>query len=441
MNLLLENVYFRKRDLLLKFTIMCLILLSLLEAQPKNQLQEKLLVIDSLIYKNNDYQTALLVCQEVMAMKNIGKYYKEKVTSIINLIENYSDCDQKPLALYFKARNIIEMWCKGKRHTKESEAEQGSLYQELLNKYSECKLAGFVQYLLANHYEKQIGNTNRYLDNETARQKAIEEYNKVINQYPLAIFPICGYPQYFKLGLKIAPLAQINIAWLYKSSYYVKPDIGKALATYQIIINQYLDAVDKKGYRLILSAYVSMLNIYCDDEGFVDTTKAKEICHLLINHFPNQKYEIEGWHFGEIHPEAYWRLAKLEPFKEKAIKLYKKIMTDFPRSWTGQSGSGAISLYSVNSLSEIIKLLGNPQLVITECRNIINSRLDKSIQGYAQFMIAKTYEQDLRNYERALIEYQIILDNYNDVCLDGEPWTLGDGAKDAMKAIQEKLNK
>jgi hypothetical protein len=66
-----------------------------------------------------------------------------------------------------------------------------------------------------------------------------------------------------------------------------------------------------------------------------------EIEHLL--------YEIEGWYFGEIHPEAYMALAKLEVDQEKAIQLYDKIIRDYAKSRTGKSGSDAVASHSVDA--------------------------------------------------------------------------------------------
>lgn len=443
-NSLMENICYLKRHFLHVFIILCLIISASLKAQKRKQLQEKMSKIDQLIYEENDYNAALQICKEVMTTERIDIYYKQKVESIVNLIENYSDYDQKPLKLYFKAREIQSILFKGQNLTKESWEEQGNLYRELLERYPICKLAGFVQYLLARYYKKQIGNKPRYLDKEIAREKVIKTYRDVINKYPIAVFPIHGYPEYFKLGLRIAPIAQINIAWLYESGDHVKPDIEKALKEYQIIIDKYPDAVDDEGMMLALSAYVSILDIYSgmrNKEEFADTSKVKEICRILINNFQNQKYETRGYSFGEIHPEAYMRLAKFEPDKEKAIKLYKDIIEEFPKSWKGKSGSGAIGMYSVKSLNEIINLLDDPLLAIKECHEILNSKLDKLIRGYAQYRIAEIYERDIKDYDRALIEYQNVLDNFSDVNIGGETWTLSDGAESAIRVIQNKLNK
>lgn len=433
------------KHLLLVFILLYLIPPSFVVAQQSNLLEEKMLKIDRLIYEKNDYDSALQICKEVTAIDPIDKYYVQKVASIANLIEYYSDYDEKPLELYFEARKILDMWCKGENHTKESWVAQGNLYRELLNKYPACKLGGFVQYLLATHYKNQIGNSLSYLDKKIARQKAIEAYSEAVNKYPQAVFPICGYPQYFKLGLRIAPVAQINVAWLYMyESSDLKPDIEEALRTYQVLIDEYPDAIDQNGRKLSLSAYVSLLNIYSGLGGhveFVDTAQAKRICNILINNFPNQQYEIEGWYFGEIHPEAYTRLAKLELDREKAIELYEKLITHFPESWRGKSGSGATGLYAVESLDEILKLLGNAQLAIRECHKILSSKLDKAICGYAQFRIATIYEIELKDYDQALFEYQKVIDDYGDVHLDGESWTLGEGVEDAISRLQDKMNK
>ncbi|MCK4225765.1 tetratricopeptide repeat protein [candidate division WOR-3 bacterium] len=400
--------------------------------------------IERLIYVEHDYNTALQICKEVMAMEGIDRYYKQRTESISNLIENYSDFDRKPLELYFKAREIQNMWLRGENHTKESWIDQGNLYRELLEKYHKCKLAGLTQYLLAIHCKKQIGNNLGYLNRENARDKAIEAYRNVVNKYPLAVFPIHGFPEYFEMGLRIAPIAQINMAWLYELEYHLKPDIKSALKEYQIIIDKYPEAVDNRGRRLILSSHVSIMNIYSGIRGreqFLDIPKVKEICNILLNNFQNQQYEIQGWSFGEIHPEAYMRLAELEKNKENAFKLYKKIITDYPNSWTGKSGSGATVLYSVKALDKIVHLLDDTLLAIKECLEIVNSGFDKSICGYAQYKIAKIYEKELIDYKQALVEYKKVIENFGDVNLSGEAWTLGEGAESAIRSIQNKLKK
>lgn len=438
------------------FILLCFNLPLSLEVQYRNRIneneqsiqyyREKISTIDQILFEENDYVKGLQECKELLRMVERFdeiKRFAPQVECYIDLIENYADFDQKPLSLFFKARKIENMWNRAEGHTKESVKEQGDLYRELLEQYPQCNLAGFIQYLLGMHYKAQIGSSLTYLDREVAVQKAIEAYRNVIEKYPSAVFPIWGsHRESFKVGSRIAPTAQMNIAWLYESGFSSETgsDIPRALEAYQAVIDHYPGAVDPEDHRLDLGAYLSMINIYSGKTGyieFIDTAKVKEICQILLNDYPNQEYEIWGWYFGAIHPEALMQLAKMETEEKKVIEIYRKIIERYPNSWTGKSGSGAVSLYSVEALENIIHLLDNPLQGIEECRDIINSDADERICGAAQYKIAQIFEEDIKDSTQALIEYQKVIDEYDDVVLGGEAVTLGEGARSAIQRLKD----
>ncbi len=374
---------------------------------------------------------ALRLSKESISIQNIDE------KSRINLIENYSDCDRKPLELFFKSREKPS----GNRFK-----YIGDIYREILEKYPECKLAGFIQYMLARNYASQINSTIRYLESsETAREKAIESYREVTRKYPTAEIPISEYDERFKIGLRIAPLAQLNIGDLYNSGNWVTPKKKEAIRAYELVINNYPEDVDYNGRKVAMNAYVSILNVYTDrnnksDDKVVDTVKAKEICDTLINKFPNQGYEVEGYYFGETHPEAYMVLAGFETDKEKAIGIYEKIMSEYPDSWEGKSATCGVSLYAIEALFKIRYLLEDTQLIINYYRKILDSNLDRKIRGTAQFEIAVIYEADIKDYDQALVEYQKVLEDYGDVTTGAAVGTLGNEAESRISMIREKLN-
>lgn len=430
----------KRRVSLIVISVLQIAFLSFLEGREENNLGEKMLEIDYQIYEVKNYKISLQMCEEVLELGKIDTYYEGKAKNYINLIENYSDYDQKPLELFFKARRIRRKMLTEKDRRQEYWEELGNLYKELLNKYPHCKLAGFIQYLIAER------NKSYSFRDEEERQTAIQGYREVVNRYPDAEFPIEDYPQYFR-GLKIAPIAHIKIASLYEEfSHNIEPDLEQAIREYKDIIDKYPNELNRDGSKLILSAYVSMINIYSGlniKEARVDSIKAKEHSKILINDFPNQSFLVSGpirKYFGEIHPEAYMRLARFEVDKEKAIELYKKVLIDYPKSWTGAPYTCGISLYAFAALREIIELLDDSQLSIKECQGIINSNADKGVRALAQFLLGGIYE-DMKNYDQARIEFQKVIDNYSDVDPTGGTCTLSDDAKNAIMYLQKKMLK
>jgi len=428
-----------------------LILFSFLNAEARsgNEVERKYSIIDSLIYKEKDYDEALRFSKDFLKIHDddFNRAYAYIVKSIINLIENYSDYDRKPLELFFEyMENYFErLKCLG--NSAELCKENGIIFREILEKYPDCNLAGFVQYMLGIHYQSQINSTDRYLERrEIAIEKAIESYREVIRKYPTVEMPIYESWRRFKIGLKIAPIALLKIGDLYYFDYRVKKeekDPVKAIETYESVINNYPEDVDFRGNKVAINAYVSILNIYRKNKNsstFLDTVKAKEICNILINKFPNQGYDYKGGHIGETHPEAYMFLADFETDKEKAIKIYEKIMTEFPNNWTGRGGSGAVGRYGDIALGRIKYLFKDPESTINYYRKILNSALDINIRGSAQYSIASIYEEDIKDYNQALVEYQKVLENFADVNPSGEYYPLGEGAKSRISVIQEKLN-
>jgi len=429
------------------FFILSLFFFFNAEALKRKEVKSISSTIDSLIYEEKDYDEALRFSKDFLTIQDIDRVYVYKAKNIINLIENYSDYDRKPLELFFKYMENYFKRLKCLGNSAELCKENGNIFRETLEKYPDCKLAGFVQYMLAIHYASQINSTDRYLENdEVAAKKAIESYREVIRKYPTAEMPIYEDWRRFKIGLKIAPLAQLKIGDIYKPYYHellsVKDSV-KAIEAYQAVIDNYPEDVDHKGRKVAMDAYVSILNMYRKNKSsniILDTVKAKEICNNLINKFPNQGYEVEGGYFGETHPEAYMVLADCKTDKEKALKIYEKIMTEYPNNWTGRSSSGAIVRYGIIALGRIKYLFEDPELTINYYRKILTSNLDINIRGSAQYFIASIYEEDIKDYNQALVEYQKVLQNFADVNPGGEYYPLGEGAKSKISVIKEKLN-
>ncbi|NUO82976.1 tetratricopeptide repeat protein [candidate division KSB1 bacterium] len=292
--------------------------------------------VERLLYEKSNLDSALYLCRKIIGTNNIPDDYRRELENNIKLIENYSDYDRKPLKLYLQARHLLLLILSGNRSS-ELPSKQGDSYRELLSRYPRCKLAAFVHYQLAWHYMRQIGGA-------IARENALAAYREIIENYPTAVFEIWDLPKDYLLGSSIAPLAQLKIAWLQQSSHR-----DTALQAFQTVIDKYPEALDQQKRKLALSAYVSMLMLCSGDEDsneIADARKAEEICRILLDKYPNQEYEIEGWYFGEIHPEALMRLAKISTDREKAIGFYKRIIKDYPNSQEGKSGSDAVGFYS-----------------------------------------------------------------------------------------------
>jgi len=425
-----------------------LILFSFLntEARSKNKVDIEYSIIDSLIYKEKDYDEALRLSKDFLKIydNDFNRAYVYIVKSLINLIENYSDYDRKPLELFFKYHKNSFNRLRARGTSAELFKEEGDKLREILEKYPDCKLAGFAQYMLAIHYESQINSTLRYLENgEVAAEKAIESYREVFRKYPTAEMPIHENGRRIRIGLKIAPMALLKMGDLYKPYYNTLPgvkDSAKAIEAYQAVIDNYPEDVDHKDRKVAMNAYVSILNMYIKNNMILDTVKVKEICNILINKFPNQGFEFGGGTFGETHPTTYLALAYCETDKEKALKIYEKIMTKYPNNWTGRSGSGAVLKYGDIALGSIKHLFKDPESTINYYRKILNSDLDKNIRGSAQYSIASIYEEDIKDYNQASIEYQKVIENFADVNLSGEYYPLGRGAKESIERIQKKLN-
>ena len=426
-------------------TVIISVLYSVSHTQDEEQIRKKERRIHFLIYEEKNFDAALILCREIIAVEDpedIPSDIKYDVERYIHLIENYSDYDQKPLSLFFETERIKRMWRRGHGHTKKFKLEEGNLYRDILKTYPLCKLAGYVQYLLAKHYKGNIGNNLSYLDNEKARQEAIGAYQEIIEKYPDSLFPLDEY--YERKDSKITLYAQLNIGWLYESSSHVEPKIDEAINAYYKTIDMFSNELENAETRkLILGVYVSLLRIYSGETvrgKYIDMSKVKEICSVLLNDFPNQQYEEKGFLFGETHPVAYMTLAKLENDKNKAIGYCQRIVENYPESTGGQLNTCAIGRYSFEALEQIIYLLNDTQLAIRKYEEIINSVSDKPLRVYSQYKIAEMYETKLNDLHRAKIEYKKVLEYFDDNNFyEEEGPTFGGNAKRAIERIEEKL--
>jgi tetratricopeptide (TPR) repeat protein len=412
---------------------------------PSRFLEQQMSLVDSLIYTERDYDSGLRICKEVADMPDVAKAYTRKAAALIDLIENYSDYDREPLRLFFDASRAGGVWFGGRTvHTREERLRREDLYRELLSSFPDSRIAGYVQYLLGAHYVEQIGTNDRlrYLDREEARQKAIDSFRRVQEQYPHAVFPAPEYRCQAGAHAPIAPFAQRTIAWLYeevRTRYSGTHRLADAIREYRVLIERFPEVEDREGHNLAVSAWVSILKIYMGwRRPSGHAAKAAEVCRILLDEYENQRYEVPGWLFGYTHPEAYLQLASLAADKDSAVALCRKVIRDYPGNWSGKSHSCGAGPYAGTALSKIISLVNDPHRAIEECRHIVASMPDTTARGIAQYRLARIYEQDLGDYERALAEYQTVLEDYGEVYTGGER-TLGDGATSAIAAIREKL--
>jgi tetratricopeptide (TPR) repeat protein len=412
-----------KRLLLTGFVLSNFIISSNIRGEEHLSIEEKIKDVDRLVYEKGDFDTALKICKEIL-QDSLGKHVENEIENTVNLIENYSDYDQKPLQLFFKASKHLNPWGIPKK-------EASIIFQEILNEFPDCKLAPFLEFLLARN------------------KGDIEGYKRIVDKFPNAVFPISSKrSSSYKRGLHIAPNAQVKIALHYAHSK--EPNYNQALKEFQILIDKYPDAIDFEGDRIIIEAYFGMLNIY---KVFKDEKRVKGICNIFLNEFPNEGFTAEYIdHFGETHPEAYLTLATIESNKKKKIKLYEKVVLNYSESTYGRPGTCGVGAYWDNALNAMIHVIKEPKLIIKKFRKLQNSKLDNLHKGLVQLKIARIYEKDLEDYNRALVEYKIIAKSYNNVFIEYwydntikwygfEPLNLSDLAKEEIKRIKSSLNR
>lgn len=400
--------------------------------------------IEKILYEEENIDSAQNLCEAFIENDKIREYEKRKVKVLLNLINNYSDNNRKPLKLYFQAKKIHRLWkvkCEKERQdVHELVKKEGDLYRNILSKFPDCALASFIWFVLAEHCREQLHRDERfiYMHSTDAAFEARDAWEMAAKCSEKDVFPERG--RTYSIGLPIAPLAQLHLAWCYDphfySADYFDPREEKAIEEYQILIDKYPDTTDKNGLKLILNGYVSILKIY---KNLGDSAKVKKVSNILLNKFPNEKYEIYSSFYGEIHPEAYICLAEFESSKEESIKLFEKVLKKFPKVHTGQSHTCNIASYSVIALDKIITRMNNPKNQIEKLKEIVDSNFDDPIRAKAQFKIGNIYERKVKNYKQAKIEYQKILTNFSNIRHNGPGPSLSDEVKYRIKIIESKI--
>ncbi len=362
--------------------------------------------------------------------KLVSEYEPNDITTIIEedrieLMKNYSDFEGEPLAMFLKSEYV--------QHNDLFEIKQ-KIYETIISKYPECKLAPYLKFKLANSYRNMIKNNIKSTEAEHQRNTAVNLYNDIVQKHPDAVFP--------NSKTKICPIAQMRIADLFNLEGRPISNPLKAITEYNKVINTYPDIIDEKGFKLKINAYMEVLDIYTNRWGDVYTKeyknieKAKQIIEILLN-IPNEKYLVQEWWFGSTHPECYIRLAEIENESgniENSIIFYKKVLKEFPNVWTGKYGSDDTTSYLLVALSEILQTKDNNQDKINVCKEIISGDFDKIVKGIAQFVIAEVYEK-LGQKDNAIDEYQKVIEKYYEISMYGDE-SLGEAAKNRIAALR-----
>ena len=300
---------------------------------------------------------------------------------------------------------------------------------EILEKYPKSKITPFVQYLLGRYYEYKFKD-------EKDREKAIINYQKVIRNYPNALYPKNDFPIHFcRAGElydeEIAPIAQMHIAWLY-DLYGDNPDnpmrdTKQAITEYRKVITNYTEKVS-----LCLTAYIHLLSIYREENN---EEKFQEIGNILISKYGGQSFRKGSWgEWGVVEPEVLIGLAEFEEKKGNhvaAIKIYKKVLIKF--SDASKTFHGGPEIYYSNwAIDGILNLINDDEKSIQELKKIQTKIIGKRLKGYLQFKIAYIYDKKIRDQEKATDEYKKFVENY-----DFNQHTYGMLDNEATEKLQE----
>lgn len=383
----------------------------------------KMNYVDSLILSKRDYVAALTLSQEIYNTKDLEIDCKHRLSNIINLIKYYSDYDNKPLELYFKAEQltVYKNKCGADSLRKKANLQIESIYKQILDEYPDCNLAGFVAYLLANQFEHQYATRNisapieDYLANIDKQEKALAYYGRITTNYKNSKAPIHSifglYSDNFKINITLAPLAHMKMANLYLSEG--KYDLAEK--EYMRVITNYPMACDAEGNKLILSSHIYLMQLYSDAKSR-NTRKLREVCHDLINNYKNQRFEIMG-RSGEIHPEAYLYLANTEENINNTLERYLYIINNYKKSHFGKPHSCDIGAYALCAIRDAVDTLRKED--INSIKNVLNKSQSKTKSIIAQLAIAKYYHYH-GQHELSLKKYGNLKSKYGSLYLCDE---------------------
>lgn len=342
--------------------------------------------------------------------KILREYAPDEATSlssedIAELTQNYSDYNGEPLKMFLESAHQLPYCNEIVPH----------LYAVILSRYPSCKLAPYLKFRLGG----------------------MDLYRELVRNHPDSVFP-------FKKKVKLAPVAQMKIAYIYSSKENSLFDIPNAIEEFGKVIKNYpADIQDESGFDLKINAYIELLGIYTDwwyGVSFKNTEKARQIIETLLR-LPNQDYLAKEWWVGRTHPECYLRLGDIEREAGNIAKsriLYQKVLKEFPNIWTGKRGSDDSSPYVSIALQKLLNIeKDNHQNQIAQCAGIIAGDYDKSVKAFALYSLAVIYAESNQT-DKAKEEYQKVIRDYADIYADGE-WTFGQYADDGLRSLNLKV--
>jgi hypothetical protein len=407
--------------------------------------------LNRLVYEKWDFKEALKLAKQLRAIKRIGPLHQEKASNINNLITDYSDCEQKPLKLYFRAE--ID---NTKQEPKELTPTLAQLYlrsysyrreynlTKLVTDYPRCRLAGFAQFLLAQHIASRRGSGWVERNEQESKELALKAYQQVIEEHPQATFPINSQAMQIKKGLPMAPIAQLNIARLHLAE--PNPDPEKAIGALKKILKNHSEAKNYYGTNLGLVAYYKLLHLYRGDHNLPyplrknteDKAQAKRIVGLLLTNYKNQQIELDGYR-GQLHGDALTWLSELEQDTAKKIDYYLQILLRFPTQMSGSNQSCDVDSYGSQTLGRISRLPISDKEKEQLLWGIGHGQFNRQVRADALLRLAEFVDRK-KEHQRALAMYELVQVRYAGVQIGLYQDDTADAmAKEAAKGIRARM--
>ncbi len=374
----------------------------------------------------------------------------------LHLVQNYSDYGGEPLRLFFKADSINPHGGKGVWH--EKWGKKRDIYQEILSKYPNARISGYIQFLLADAYQPYKVGRFYGAAQDSVIQLMKTHFKKVIMTYPDAEFPVrfnsLSFPYNLGPWVKIAPFAYLELA-LISYPTYVSTDTSlikqkEVEGYFYELINKFPNERDGDNNVFAVSAYVNLLLCFGQDKRFATNQKAKQLCETLLTQYKNQPFYAINSKVGSSHPEALMILAEIEHNPEEKLELYKRIALDFSGYRTGELGRCVAGSYYEDAFSAIARCEVDKQKIFAAYKEIIYKHNTTETAGFwFQYQITSVYAYDFKEYDTAIIEAQKLIDNlpsftFTSESDDGEPpveRTSHNMARDIIKWATEQKSK
>lgn len=200
-----------------------------------------------------------------------------------------------------------------------------------------------------------------------------DRLKNILTTFPDAKFPVTGSVklnmQYYENTL-MAPFIHLMLGEMMGQMERMQD----AMQEYAHILEKYNDlryVFSDSPIPVVSCALIHLLEISPDGDGS-DSSPRRKAASKILNDYPNMRFLLNGWRYGETYPEAYLALAKMEKKPELKTKYLYMILELYPNLYTGKASSDDISRYSglaVQELKTVAKV--NPEL-----KNGIDSKIN-----------------------------------------------------------------